>query len=187
MLYQGITDIHTMMEIHPIITTSNLLFDAITLIEGYTVLSFTIKKYIMDNVARLLREEMSVDTKFTLSYTLSALNRFIIEDDVLTELFSYMCSLGEPLLLLQHSSIIVYNTPDVIPIPHYHFIKDCMSNNGKTIGQYSYHIFHVFFMIGRVVAFVVSLQKKAVYHYIVTSDIDGTSLSIIKTLIPITF
>ena len=180
-----------------------LLYNNIKSIEQYQVLPFYKKNYIMSNLLSLLRlyinesnqpiYEITIENKGILWNTLYILNKFIIEDYVLTVLFSYLCSLDNPILLVRHSSIVTYNTPDIIPIPHYHFIKDCMLIDKKTVGMYSYHTFHVFYMIGRVFAFVVSLQNKATYYHIVISkDTDKWKkidiLPTIKEMLPaITF
>ena len=120
----------------------------------------------------------------TLWYAFSVLNRYLIKNDGLTRLFSYLCTLNNPKELLSRCAVKKYSTSDIIPLYHYDFIKECMEQDGKSICDFYSHTFHVFYMIGDVVAFVVSNGKEAVYTFIISSKsprIDG--MSILKPMI----
>lgn len=122
----------------------------------------------------------------TLWYALSVLNRYPIEDESLEKLFFYLCSLGYPAELFKRCGIKEYLSSDVIPLVPYQFIKDHLQKEEKKIGSYSSHTFYLFYMIGKMVAFVITLHHRSVYVYIERSEsefhIQGQE--IIKELLP---
>lgn len=147
------------------------------------IIPFTVKK---DIFHALNHYPYSTTDDEVLFYALSVLNRYMIKDKSLEKLFSYLCSLGQPLELFNRCGIKRYMTCDVLPMIPYQFIKGHLQKEGKQIGHYADHTFFIFYMIGNMIAFIITLNDSCEYLYIEksTEHESGYHIQMIKTLLP---
>ena len=135
------------------------------------IISFTKKKYLFNLLDRILETNPNDDdTIYALWLSLYISNKYLIEHKSLENLFSYLCSLDQPLLLFQHCDVKKYLTSDIIPMIPYKFIKDHLLKEGIQIGSYTSHTFFVFYMIGKLISFVITEDNVCRYIYINESD-----------------
>lgn len=134
------------------------------------ILPFRLKKEIMTRLRTYNYSTASPSQIEELWYALSIMNRYLIEDPGLTALFFYLCSLKKPDEIMKRVAFKDYVTPDIIPQPHYQFVKSKLALQNKLLGDYSSHTCRVNYMIGKVLGFTLFTKDgKEVASY--TEDI----------------
>ena len=130
------------------------------------ILPFRLKKEIMTRLRTYPYASASPAQIDELWYALSVMNRYFIEDHGLTDLFFYLCSLKKPDELLKRMAFKDYVTPDIIPQPHYQFVKSKVALQNKLLGDYSSCTCRLNYMIGKVLGFTIySKDGKEVVSY----------------------
>jgi hypothetical protein len=126
------------------------------------ILSFRIKKEILQKCNEILVNPPTTSSDINkLGYCITILNQYRFYDPVLENItLHFMKQVQKPEELLKRLYIHLYFSIDIIPQPHYQYIKDHVERiqqqreNPIYISQlFSYHCY-VLFMIGNVIGFV---------------------------------